>query len=410
MHHVRGSIMPGRFPFIHNNSALNQLLFPVKIRNIVYPEMKKISRLLIALLLLSGAFSARAQGIAIGDWRDHYPYTKGLAVAEGPDKVYCMTLGGLFSYHKTDFSIERLSKVTGLSDVEYSNIAYNKGNDVLVIAYKNANIDLVEKDGKVTNLSDIKRANIIGNKTINSIYIKDQYAYMACGFGIVVVDTDRKEVKDTYYIGPNGGMVNVYDITTDGNNIYAAAFNGIYSASLSSNLSLFSSWSKFSGLPNGVYNTITSFNGKVYANYSKALSTPSEWAKDTIYIYENSTWTPFSNLTGEVIWSLGSFNNKLVVVVHGRVIHFDASHTATNNIFSYTFSYASPQDAVLDANGKTWIADSRFGLVDAIDPWTNSYRFPNGPEASYMPTLVGAYRMAAGQNNVCFVPGNSTAE
>ena len=32
-------------------------------------------------------------------------------------------------------------------------------------------------------------------------------AYLSCGFGIVVVNLKKKEISGTYYIGENGGQV-----------------------------------------------------------------------------------------------------------------------------------------------------------------------------------------------------------
>lgn len=77
----------------------------------------------------------------------------------------------------------------------------------------------------------------------------------------MVIDTDRKEVKDTYLIGTNGAYLTINDITSDGTTIFAATESGIYYASLSSQqLSNFTSWTKFNNIVGGnsnrVYNAI----------------------------------------------------------------------------------------------------------------------------------------------------------
>lgn len=122
---------------------------------------------------------------------------------------------------------------------------------------------------------------------------------MACGFGIVVIDMDKMEVKDTYYIGPNGGYINVYDITMDGTFIYAATSGGIYKASLSSaNLSNFINWSLMPGLPTGVYNSIGYINGKIVTSYSKYLTTIGNSTpivnQDTLFYYDYVSWKQFT--------------------------------------------------------------------------------------------------------------------
>ncbi len=47
----------------------------------------------------------------------------------------------------------------------------------------------------------------------------DKYAYLSCGFGIVVLDIEREEVYDTYLIGNEGDYINVLDIAFFDNKI-----------------------------------------------------------------------------------------------------------------------------------------------------------------------------------------------
>src|SRR5476649_1059614 len=94
-----------------------------------------------ALLLLS--FFMGGDGIAqlaIGQWRDHLSYKKGISITQSDSKIYCATESGIFSLEKYDNSIDRLSKISGLSDVGVNTIRYNDYNHTLLVAYKNANI------------------------------------------------------------------------------------------------------------------------------------------------------------------------------------------------------------------------------------------------------------------------------
>ena len=193
-----------------------------------------------------------AQSVGIGHWKEHLSYSDAVSVAEGNGKVYCATQSGVFVYNQLDNSLQTLSKVNGLSDVEAVKINFNKHNNKILIAYINSNIDIIEGT-TITNLADIKRKAIIGNKSINNIYFIGQFAYLSCGFGIVVLDMDKYEIKDTYYIGNNGNPLNVRDLTSDSTYLYAATDSGVYRASLSNpNLSNYTSWSMMSGLPKGI--------------------------------------------------------------------------------------------------------------------------------------------------------------
>jgi hypothetical protein len=95
------------------------------------------------------------------------------------------------------------------------NLAYHKNLDMLLVAYKNSNIDLIFKD-EVVNLGDIFRKQMTGNKAINNITFHGNEALLACGFGIVAVNLDRREIKDTYIIGENGAQVAVFDVEPTG--------------------------------------------------------------------------------------------------------------------------------------------------------------------------------------------------
>ncbi len=178
------------------------------------------------------SFNISAQNIGIGQWRTHLPYQKVIDVdVWGGSKTYAATPFDLFVYDETDNSISLLNKVNGLSDIGVSAIEYNEDYEVLLVAYSNTNVDLIHADG-ISNISDIKDKELIGNKTINDILFIDKYAYLSCGFGIVVLDIEREEVYDTYLIGNEGDYINVLDIAFFDNKLFAATEAGVYYAPL----------------------------------------------------------------------------------------------------------------------------------------------------------------------------------
>ena len=166
------------------------------------------SRFFVLTLFSLLVFGAMAQeGVGIGNWRTHMPYQNVIGVEKLGSKIYAATNYELFTYDTDDNSLHILNKINCLSDIGISKISHNTTLDLLVVAYSNANIDLIDKEGNVFNMSDIKDKNILGNKTINDVVFKGDLAYFACGFGIVLYNLRRQEVVDTYYIGNNGGMV-----------------------------------------------------------------------------------------------------------------------------------------------------------------------------------------------------------
>src|SRR4051812_14706402 len=105
--------------------------------------MRKINHFTYLVFLTFIAIQPlKAQEIAIGQWREHLSYQKTFCITEGNNKIYCSSKSGLFSINKSDNSLERLSKVVGLSDVGVNSMNFDTYNNTLVIAYKNANLDI----------------------------------------------------------------------------------------------------------------------------------------------------------------------------------------------------------------------------------------------------------------------------
>ena len=359
-----------------------------------------IMRVYTITFLLFISFITKAQNIPIGGWEDHLSYKSAISVAEGAGKVFCATQSGFFIYKKSDNSMERLSKVNGLSDVEVNNVNFNPYNNKAILIYKNSNLDIIDNSGAITNIPDIKRKNIVGNKSINNVYFINQYAYLACGFGIVVLDMDRNEIKDTYYIGLNGAYVNVKDITSDGTNFYAATTTTIYKAPMNAaNLADFTNWSIMTGLPTGVFNAITSINGNVIVNYSKQQTSNTGYA-DTLYKYNGIAWSYFGTPGGYIVNSIKNTNNNLVVTFEGAVSTFDQNLNGNGYYSGYFSDITRAKSAVKDAQNNLWIADTKYGLVSFTSSGY-SYRYPNGPASG---NLNG---MALREGNLIVAPGSN---
>ena len=233
--------------------------------------------------------------VTIGEWRTHTPGLKVINVEKIREKIYAATPYEIFYYNTNDNSINKLSKVTGLSDFGISVMRYNPETDLIFVGYTNTNIDIIDKDENVFNLSDIKNKSILGNKSINEVYFIDDKAYVCCGFGIVLIDMTKMEVKDTYVIGENNSYLNVNDITLYDGKLYAATSNGVYYADYdNNNLADFSQWTKDTSMIHSDlnYSEIEVFNNELLANYSR-----NEYGTDTLFVYNGKVWDYFSYKT-----------------------------------------------------------------------------------------------------------------
>ncbi len=329
--------------------------------------------LVLAIALLNSPLFAQ---VAVGQWRDHLPYNEGVQVADAGDWIFAASENGLFQYHKASGDILRLSKVNGLSDIGYSAIAWSDVNNTLVVAYRNTNLDLIQ-NGEIINIPDIKDKSILGYKTINNIHIKDDYAYLACGFAIVVLDLVKHEIKDTYYIGPQGSSLNIYDVATSDNSLFACTEDGVYSADLEgTNLANFENWTKYTGLPQGTYNAGTWFSNKLYVN----LSLDNEL--DTIFYHQGGQWQVFTDFAEQEINTLESAYDRLLISAGGSVAEYDEGHTRYRLLFDFgTTQFAKPSHATIDADRVMWVADKRQGLIRHPEDQTVQLIGVNGPSA-----------------------------
>lgn len=339
-----------------------------------------------------------AQEVGIGEWRDHLPYRKVISIAKAGEKIYAATPYSLFYYDQSDNSLNRLNKINGLSDVGISQIAYLEELNTLVVAYTNANIDLI-RDGEITNLSDIKRKTILGNKTINHITFIGTRAYLSCGFGIVVLDIQNEEFPEPiYYIGDQGSAINVNDITYNPEDslIYAATDIGIYHAYFYSlNLANYAEWTLESDplLSTGPFNFIASLNDRIYINEKGE-----GYSNDAMFVKIADEWQHFEESNTSNRFCLKTYNNKLVICNNLAVDIFNADGTFNKRLYSYNPGNIFPKDALIDADNNIWIGDEFEGLTKVSGSDTEKF-LPDGPD------FPDVYAMSSGGEDVWIAPG-----
>ncbi|MGQ9847420.1 MAG: type IX secretion system anionic LPS delivery protein PorZ [Bacteroidales bacterium] len=358
--------------------------------------MKQIFFVLF-VFILSGVQN-QAQ-IPVLQWRSHLSYSQGRMVIPTESNVYCLTSGGIFAYNKNDNSIQKLDKNSGLSDVVVTTINYSFNDNLLVIGYENGNIDIL-KGKQIINVPDIFQKPIIGNKSINNITFYNGYAYLSCGFGIVVLDLSKYEIKESYFIGANGTNVNVSSIAFTDDYIYASTTEGIYKAPLSGvNLANFQNWTKISNIPNysGNFRKIVYFNHKLVTYYKSANQN-----EDRIFVENNGNWdildTSITNIS-----SMSLINGKLIISQYSKAtIYSDFNSNPTQ----YNAWGVNPFDAAYDEKNNLWIADAYGGLVRKMSNHPNdavTFIRPDGPLTN------NCMRIDCGENNLWVARGALTS-
>lgn len=338
-----------------------------------------------------------SQGTAIGNWRTHLPYEKIIGVEVVDDMVYAATPLSIFTYNNLDNSIDRFDKVKGLNDVGISKIGYNNNMDEILVAYTNANLDLILMDGSVINIPDIREKEILGNKTINDITFKNQYAYLSCGFGIVILDMERREIFDTYYMGPEGNAINVLSIAYNDTSLFASTESGIYYADINgNNLADYHQWQRDERMihPDLPYDHVVSFNGNIYTNYYSGLS-----SHDTMFVFNGVFWDYFEKDNNSRHHQMNVVGDNMLLVSENDVKLYDKDMILEYSVWKPDQQSIQPFSADMD-DEFIWIGDRSKGLAKTWgNGWNAEFIKPNGPGTNSI------FQLDAGGSNVWVASG-----
>ena len=331
--------------------------------------------ILVSILIFLLSFNLKGQ-IGVGEWRDHLSFSFSTHVCQSSSKIFAASQQGILIYDKNNHTSRKYTKVNGLSDIGVSAIAYSDENNILLAGYSNGNIDII-KNNEIINISAIKRTTLTGSKSINHILFVNQYAYLSCGFGIVVVNLEKLEIKDTYYIGNLGQQLQVNQLVLDNDYFYAATNEGIYTADFANtNLADYANWSQITNIPdyNAPFNAIYVNNSSVLVNKSN------ETTKDIVYFYDGGAWKIITQNYSS-IRKIKHSNNKIQLVTESSIVEYDNDFNLLDSVSSNDIQGLNPYDVILDNNDTYWIADYGNGLIKYANG-SQEYIYINAPYTS----------------------------
>ena len=200
--------------------------------------MKRLA-LIVFLIAQLSIINCQLSIAQIGTWRAFMSYYEPQQIIKaGSNTLFVRASNSLYSYHLNDHSITTYDKVNPLSDTYISYIAWSQQAKRLIIVYQNGNIDLMDLQENVTNISSLYTKTLTESKTVNNVYIHQQYTYLCMPFGVIKVNMERAEISETYMLNQN-----IQAVTIDNTSIYARNDQGtVYSALLSTNLIDKSNW------------------------------------------------------------------------------------------------------------------------------------------------------------------------
>ncbi len=336
----------------------------------------------LILFVFSGLlfhFAAPAQ--TVFNWTEHISFNSLNDVVQLGDFAYGATDLALFSYNKVDGDIERITKQSGLSDVNIVSLDVHRPTNRIVIGYENGNIDLY-RNGRITNISDISRSTLfLGNRVMNHLRVHGDLLYVSMGFGIVVVDLNENIVRDTYVIGEGGAQISVFQVAIDAsaNAIYAGTENGLYKASLNAPLAFFQSWERISRFAQSDVHLVTVFNGQPFVCKREQFGA----SRDSVFYLNNGSWTFFDELIPQNYSDLKASEDLLIAVNDFSVRAYNHNFGRIYNITSGNVNRDdfNPVKAVRDTErNRVWMATNGLGLTE-LNPGDFFFSYmPNGPE------------------------------
>jgi hypothetical protein len=293
-----------------------------------------------------------AQEFTVESWRDHLPYSQVNQLASIGDIYYASTPYSIIEFDNSTNEVRKLSTVNGLSEVGISAIEANQSQQSLLIAYSSSNIDLI-KGGRIINISSILNSSIIGDKTVYNLYSHSKYVYVCLGFGIVVIDVEKEEIKDTYIVGDNNSQIAVLDLHISQDYIYALTNNKIkYAPVNSSFLSDATVWNTINTPIGTNFNNLESFGEDFFAF----------GATNVVHKYNNNNWDTIMNYPNENLRNFKVDNQNLISCTNSYVTIYNLNLDTLDFFFAYNgISGISPND-VIKGNGYYWIADESKGL------------------------------------------------
>ena len=170
--------------------------------------MKRLATLLSLVALTT--LTAIAQ---VGTWKAYLSYYEPQQIVKGGDKLYVRASNGLYYYNLSDHSITTFDKVRQLNDSRVNAIAWNTQVGRLIVVYENGNIDLIDANDNVVNISALFSKVMMQDKTVNNVFIHQQYAYLATAFGVVKVNMQRAEISESYILNEDITAIGMADGT-----------------------------------------------------------------------------------------------------------------------------------------------------------------------------------------------------
>ena len=297
--------------------------------------------------------------------------------------VYAATRNGFFYYDKSSNEAVTLDKTSGLSDVGISRLLYLADQKRLLIAYQNGNLDFLTlsdtgEPGAVANLNIIRTASTLPpSRTINHLTRIGNNAYLSTDFGLVVLDLQKNEIRDTYFSQrPDGTPLPIFQTTATVDSLYALTAplrptetgRRLRAVRFAPNVNIADpvNWRTL-GEPGLPTESISTNQGRLVASVNG----------QGVYERQTGKWVLIQALTNPLIRQFPTSTG--LILATDKAIMVPGSGSFTSPLLT------DPREAVADGN-RVWVADTQNGLL-AGNAGTFQRIAPEGPTRDQFASL-----------------------
>lgn len=181
------------------------------------------------------------------DWKGFFSYNSIKDITQGGTTVIAASENAFFKKDITTNVLTTTTTVEGLSGQTITQIYHSQAFNKTIIGHVDGLMVVVnDQDGSILNVVDIVNKVSVPSdkKKINHFTEFNGKLYISTDYGISVFDLQNSEFGDSYFIGPNGSNIEIFQTTILNNTIYTVANGyGLLSASVTNpNLIDFNQW------------------------------------------------------------------------------------------------------------------------------------------------------------------------
>ena len=324
------------------------------------------------LLLFQFGFSQQFH-----NWKGYFSYNSIKDVSESSNRFYAAAENAIFSKNLASGELKTINTIDGLSGQTISAIYHSETFNKTIVGYENGLLIVInDADGTMLNVVDIINKNIPANiKKVNHFMEYNGVLYISCDFGIVQYRLATLEFGDTYFIGPSGQEIKIYQTAIFNNEIYAVTqYYGIRKASITNpNLIDFNQWQVFNS---GYWNGIVAFNNQLIGMN----------ADNNLYRFNGTASQQIGSL-GQTGLDIRAYSNYMIATCSNKVIIFNQSLSPIVTILNsqvtaipVTFTCATVIDSTI------YIGTNENGIATSTISAPTAFTFimPDGPQKNNM--------------------------